>query len=86
MELVKVNDKELEAVLKSTRSKPRKLQMIIEKFMSSNEKITKVVYEEGEYKSVWTAASSMSKAIQASKYRIKPKVLNGELYLVKVDD
>lgn len=86
MELIKVNNKELEAVLKSCKGRTRKLQRTIEKFMCSDESVAKVDFSKDEYASVWSAAAAMSNACHRSKHRVVSKVLKGEIYLVKLDD
>ncbi len=86
MELVKVNDKEMESILRSTRSRPGKLQALIENFVCSGENIAKITFEKSEYKSVWSASASLGKACETSKYRVGVKVYKSELYLFKLDD
>lgn len=86
MELVKVNNKEMESILRSTRSRPGKLQALIEKFVCSGESIAKITFEKSEYKSVWSASASLVKACEKSKYRVGVKVYKHELYLFKLDD
>lgn len=86
MELVKVNNKEMEAILKSTKNKPGKLQKMIEEFVCSDEKIAMVNFGKEEYKSVWSASAAMGKACQKSRHRVTAKVVNSKLYLIKLDD
>ena len=86
MELIKVNEEELNNVLKSTRGKGGKLQKIIESFVCSGEKMAKLTFDKGEYKSSGSMDAAMRKACRRSQHRVHVQLYKGQVYLVKSDD
>lgn len=64
--------------------RPTKIQAILEEFMSSEEIAVRCILDEGEYRNIKSAHSSYSTAIRRLKYPIRVRVLNGDIYLIKV--
>lgn len=65
------------------RSHKKNLQGALDEFMSSNAKIVKIEYAEGEYATPISCYGSLHKAIKHSGYGIRVKMINGEIYLIK---
>ena len=80
MKIEKVNPESVNRLFRQT-----KLQTVLNEFMHSEDKAIKLVLEPGEYAHTRSAQSSFYRAIQRLRYPIKARILNGELYLIKVD-
>lgn len=61
-----------------------KLQATLEEFMKMDDLIARCVFEPGEYSSVRSAQSSYYTAIKRCGYHMTARILNGELYLIKL--
>ncbi len=86
MELVKVNKKEMEAILASVKNKPGRLQKVIEDFVCSGEKVAKLSFDADGYKSVRSMFASMFMACRRSRHRVHAKLFEGQVYLVRDED
>lgn len=80
MKIEKVNTESVNRLFRQT-----KLQVILSEFMHSEDKAVRIVLDPGEYANARSAQASFYKAIQRLRYPIKARILNGELYLIKVD-
>lgn len=83
MELIKVNEEELENVLKSTKGKGGKLQKIIESFVCSGEKMAKLTVDKSEYKDTGSLYGSMVQACRRSRHRVHVKRYKSQIYIVR---
>lgn len=61
-----------------------KLQIILDRFMSSEEPAVHCILRPGEYSSLNSAQSTYCKAIKRLGYPIMVRVIAGEMYLVKI--
>lgn len=61
-----------------------KLQATLNEFARMEDTIVKCVFEPGEYSSIKSAQSSYYTAIKRSGYHMTARILNGELYLIKL--
>lgn len=61
-----------------------KLQVILNEFARMDDAVVKCVLEPGEYSSTRSAQSSYCTAIKRSGHRMTARILNGELYLIKL--
>lgn len=61
-----------------------KLQAMLNEFARMEDTVVKCVLEPGEYSSIRSAQSSYCTAIRRSGHRMVARVLNGELYLIKL--
>ena len=61
-----------------------KLQVMLNEFARMDDTVVKCVLEPGEYSSIRSAQSSYYTAIKRYKYRMTARILNGELYLIKL--
>lgn len=64
--------------------KPTKLQKILDEFMSSDALAVRCVMAPGEYSNASSAQSSYHTAIKRLHYPIAARVLNGDMYLIKI--
>lgn len=64
--------------------KPTKLQKILDEFMSSDAPAVRCVMAPGEYSNASSAQSSYHTAIKRLGYPIAARVLNGDMYLIKI--
>ena len=66
--------------------KPRRyIQSKLKEFMDMNTKYAKVVLEEGEYTSAWTAFSSIKGAVHYAEHPIIVSYRSGDVYLMRTD-
>ena len=61
-----------------------KLQAVLHEFHNSPEKAVKIIFDPGEYMTAHSAQSAYTQAIKRAKYAMKARILNGELYLIKL--
>lgn len=61
-----------------------KLQVMLNEFARMDDTVVKCVLEPGEYSSIKSAQSSYYTAIKRSGHRMTARILNGELYLIKL--
>lgn len=61
-----------------------KLQLILEEFQKSDQLAMKVELEPGEYASLHSAQGSLSIAIKKHHFGMAARILNNELYLIKI--
>ena len=64
--------------------KPTKLQTILDEFMRSDALAVRCVMAPGEYANASSAQSSYHVAIKRLGYPIAARVLNGDMYLIKI--
>lgn len=64
--------------------KPTKLQTILDEFMRSDDLAVRCVMAPGEYANTSSAQSSYHVAIKRLGYPIAARVLNGDMYLIKI--
>lgn len=64
--------------------KPTKLQTILYEFMRSDALAVRCVMAPGEYANASSAQSSYAAAIKRLGYPIAARVLNGDMYLIKI--
>lgn len=64
--------------------KPTKLQKILDEFMRSDALAVRCVMAPGEYANASSAQSSYHVAIKRLGYPIAARVLNGDMYLIKI--
>ena len=62
-----------------------KLHETLDTFMNMTDRAVKCILAPGEYISIRSAQCSYQSSIRRYKYPIKARILNGELYLIKVD-
>lgn len=77
----------LEKVTSDTANKlfrATKLQITLNEFARMDDAVVKCVLEPGEYSSIRSAQSSYCTAIRRSGHRMAARILNGELYLIKL--
>ena len=79
MKLEEVNTEVLNAV----RKKRKNVMKVVEEFWLSDMQAATVNFSEEEYKNVYSAQSSFSKAVKAMKVGVIVASKNGKLYLVK---
>lgn len=65
--------------------KPAKLQTILDEFMCSDALAVRCVMAPGEYANARSAQSSYHMAIKRLGYPIAARVLNGDMYLIKLN-
>lgn len=65
--------------------KPTKLQTILDEFMRSDAQAVRCVMSEGEYANASSAQSSYHNAIKRLGYPIAARILNGDMYLIKLE-
>lgn len=65
--------------------KPTKLQTILDEFMRSDAQAVRCVMSEGEYANASSAQSSYHNAIKRLGYPIEARILNGDMYLIKLE-
>ena len=65
--------------------KPAKLQTILDEFMRSDALAVRCVMSPGEYANASSAQSSYHAAIKRLRYPIAARVLNGDMYLIKIN-
>lgn len=65
--------------------KPTKLQTILDEFMRSDALAVRCVMAPGEYANTNSAQSSYHMAIKRLGYPIAARVLNGDMYLIKLN-
>ena len=65
--------------------KPTKLQTILDEFMRSDAQAVRCVMSEGEYANASSAQSSYHNAIKRLGYPIAARILNGDIYLIKLE-
>jgi hypothetical protein len=65
--------------------KPAKLQTILDEFMRSDALAVRCVMAPGEYANASSAQSSYHAAIKRLRYPIAARVLNGDMYLIKIN-
>lgn len=65
--------------------KPTKLQTILDEFMCSDALAVRCVMAPGEYANARSAQSSYHAAIKRLGYPIAARVLNGIMYLIKIN-
>lgn len=65
--------------------KSTKLQTILDAFMRSDDLAVHCVMAPGEYSSANSAQSSYRTAIKRLHYPVAARVLNGDLYLIKIN-
>lgn len=67
--------------------RPRKIQAQVLDFHDSNDRVRRIVYEEGEYQNAKNAQTTFLSAIR--KLRLQPTmkacILEGRLYLIKLE-
>lgn len=64
--------------------RPTKIQRVLDEFSRMDAQAVKVAFEPGEYKNSASAQATYSRAIQRLKYPMKARILNDELYLIKL--
>ena len=64
--------------------KPTKLQTILDEFMRSDALAVRCVMAPGEYANTSSAQGSYAAAIKRLHYPIAARVLNGDMYLIKI--
>ena len=65
--------------------KPTKLQIILDEFMRSDALAVRCIMEPGEYANASSAQSSYHAAIKRLGYPIAARILNGDMYLIKLE-
>ena len=65
--------------------KPTKLQTILDEFMRSDALAVRCIMEPGEYANASSAQSSYHAAIKRLGYPIAARILNGDMYLIKLE-
>lgn len=65
--------------------KPTKLQTILDEFMRSDALAVRCVMAPGEYANANSAQGSYHTAIKRSGYPIAARVINGDMYLIKLN-
>lgn len=65
--------------------KPTKLQTVLDEFMRSDALAVRCIMEPGEYANASSAQSSYHAAIKRLGYPIAARVLNGSMYLIKLE-
>ena len=65
--------------------KPTKLQTILDEFMRSDALAVRCIMEPGEYANARSAQSSYHAAIKRLGYPIAARILNGDMYLIKLE-
>lgn len=65
--------------------KPTKLQTVLDEFMRSDALAVRCIMEPGEYSNASSAKSSYHAAIKRLGYPIAARVLNGSMYLIKIN-
>ena len=65
--------------------KPAKLQTILDEFMRSDALAVRCVMAPGEYANASSAQSSYHAVIKRLRYPIAARVLNGDMYLIKIN-
>lgn len=80
MKLEKVSQETVNQLFRAT-----KLQQSLEEFLNSGETAMKCVLSPGEYANLTSAQSSYHSAIKRLKYPVAARVLNGNLYLIRVE-
>lgn len=83
-ELTIKNPEELMLKL-ACKTRPRKLQAVVERFWLSDDKIRELVPDKGEYANARSLAGSMTKAVQKSGHRIRVMYTHEHVYLIKED-
>lgn len=73
-----------ELILKlACKSRPHKLQAVVERFWLSDDKIRELVPDKGEYSCSRSLCSAISKAAKKSGHGIRVVFDKGRVYLVK---
>lgn len=65
--------------------KPTKLQTVLDEFMRSDALAVRCIMEPGEYANASSAQSSYHNAIKRLGYPIAARILNGDMYLIKLE-
>lgn len=65
--------------------KPTKLQTVLDEFMRSDALAVRCIMEPGEYANASSAQSSYHAAIKRLGYPIAARILNGDMYLIKLE-
>lgn len=65
--------------------KPTKLQTVLDEFMRSDALAVRCIMEPGEYSNASSAQSSYHAAIKRLGYPIAARILNGDMYLIKLE-
>lgn len=65
--------------------KPTKLQTVLDEFMRSDALAVRCIIEPGEYSNASSAQSGYHAAIKRLGYPIAARVLNGDMYLIKIN-
>ena len=65
--------------------KPTKLQTVLDEFMRSDALSVRCIMEPGESSNASSAQSSYHAAIKRLGYPIAARVLNGSMYLIKIN-
>lgn len=65
--------------------KPTKLQTVLDEFMRSDALAVRCVMAPGEYANASSAQSSYHAAIKRLGYPIAARILNGDMYLIKLE-
>lgn len=65
--------------------KPTKLQTILDEFMAKDDLAVRCILAPGEYKNPRSAQSSFATAIKKLRHPVAARILNGELYLIKIN-
>lgn len=65
--------------------KPTKLQTVLDEFMRSDALAVRCIMEPGEYANASSAQNSYHAAIKRLGYPIAARILNGDMYLIKLD-
>lgn len=66
--------------------RPCKVQKIVMEFHDSPDKVWRLSFKSHEYGNTRTAQTSYSHAIKSLGYRMKARILDGKLYLIKLED
>ena len=65
--------------------KPTKLQTVLDEFMRSDALAVRCIMEPREYANASSAQSSYHAAIKRLGYPIAARILNGDMYLIKLE-
>nr|DAE38827.1 MAG TPA: hypothetical protein [Caudoviricetes sp.] len=65
--------------------KPTKLQKIFELFIESGDLATRYDFIPGEYSDIKSAQTSLSAGVKRYGYPIKIRVINNQIYLIRID-
>lgn len=64
---------------------PYRVETVVNQFMQMNVEAVKVNFSEYEYKDVYSAYSSLYKAVKRLKLPIDVRISKGEVYLIRND-